>query len=113
MLLCSRTGARHGPGRTVRETGGEEAPQSLVRSGTDPAPPAREDRAAMIELVLTVCLVASPGACRDERPEFGATSLMGCVVQGQALAARWLEDHPHFTLSRWRCESNIPRQARI
>ena len=66
----------------------------------------------MIHLVLTVCLAASPGTCKEERPGFEG-SLMACFMEGQVAAARWLAQHPAYTLSRWRCEANRPRQYPI
>ena len=38
---------------------------------------------------------------------------MACATQGQMVAAQWLSQHPAFTLSRWRCEVNLPRQEKI
>ncbi len=64
----------------------------------------------MIELVLTVCLLSAPDSCREERTDFVAQSLMGCVTQGQMYAARWLAERPALRLSRWRCLSNVPRE---
>ncbi len=40
-------------------------------------------------------------------------SVMACMTQGQMVAAQWLSQHPAFTLSRLRCEANVPRQERI
>jgi hypothetical protein len=67
----------------------------------------------LIELVMLVCLAASPTECREERPRTEINSVMACATQGQMVAAQWLSQHPAFTLSRWRCEVNIPRQAKI
>ena len=67
----------------------------------------------LIELVMLVCLAASPTVCREERPLCEITAVMACAAQGQMVAARWLSQHPAFTLSRWRCEVNLPRQAKI
>ena len=66
----------------------------------------------MIHLVLTVCLAASPASCKEERPTFDG-SLLACATQGQLLAARWLSEHPAYTLTRWRCEANKPRETPI
>ena len=71
------------------------------------------DAPALIALVMVVCLAASPTECREERPHTEIASVMACAAQGQMVAARWLSQHPAFTLSRWRCEVNVPRQARI
>lgn len=67
----------------------------------------------LIELVMLVCLAAAPAECREERPATEINSVMACATQGQMVAARWLAEHPAFTLSRWRCEVNVPRQAKI
>lgn len=67
----------------------------------------------MIDLVMTVCLLATPAACREERSEFDAVSLMSCMTQGQFYAARWIDEHPAYRLSRWRCEQRNTRQLPI
>lgn len=67
----------------------------------------------MIELVITVCLLASPGSCRDERPDFTGDSILSCMTQGQVYAARWLAEHPAYSMSRWRCQPVGARQTPI
>ena len=67
----------------------------------------------LIELVMVVCLAAAPTECREERPLTEINSVMACASQGQMVAAHWLSQHPAFTLNRWRCEVNVPRQAKI
>ena len=71
------------------------------------------DSLPVIDLVMIVCLAASPTECREERPVTEIQSVMACATQGQMVAARWLAHHPSFTLSRWRCEVNLPRQEKI
>jgi hypothetical protein len=66
----------------------------------------------LIALVLTVCLAAAPTTCKEERPFFDG-SLLACATQGQLLAARWIAEHPAYTLNRWRCEANKPRETPI
>lgn len=66
----------------------------------------------MIQLVLIVCLAASPTSCKEERPNFDG-SLLSCATQGQLLAAQWLAEHPAYTLNKWRCEANRPRETPI
>lgn len=58
----------------------------------------------MITLVLVVCLSATPDVCREERPPIDAVSAMYCMVQGQQIAAEWLEEHPKWRLIAWRCQ---------
>jgi hypothetical protein len=39
-------------------------------------------------------------------------SPMGCIMAAQPLAAQYLEEHPAYKLSSWRCEiSNRPERA--
>jgi hypothetical protein len=66
----------------------------------------------LIALVLTVCLASAPSSCKEERPFFDG-SLLTCATQGQMLAARWIAAHPAYTLNRWRCEANRPRETPI
>ena len=58
----------------------------------------------MITLVLIVCLSASPEICREERPPIDGVNAMGCMVQGQRIAAQWVEEHPKWRLAGWRCQ---------
>ena len=66
----------------------------------------------MIQLVLTVCLAAAPTTCKEERPFFEG-SMLACATQGQFVAARWIAEHPAYTLARWRCEANTRRETPI
>lgn len=56
----------------------------------------------MIELTLTVCLLAAPSDCRQERVPFEG-SIFVCALQGQQAAQEWLASHPKWRLQRWRC----------
>lgn len=64
----------------------------------------------MTELVLVFCLLSSPGSCQEQRPEVPDLSPIACLTQGQQIAQEWLNDHPKWTLSGWRCEENVPRR---
>jgi hypothetical protein len=65
----------------------------------------------MVHLVLTLCLMAAQQQCRDDRPLLEDMSVMACMMRGQQIAEEWLEDHPKWVLSRWRCEGNVPREV--
>ena len=67
----------------------------------------------MIELVITVCLLASPGSCREERPDFNGDSVLACMTQGQIHVARWLTEHPAYGIKNWRCQPASTRQMPI
>jgi hypothetical protein len=59
----------------------------------------------MMTLILVVCLSATPNVCKEERPIVEAMSPMGCMVQGQQIAAEWVEEHPKWQLSEFRCQA--------
>jgi hypothetical protein len=58
----------------------------------------------MLSLILTVCLAAAPDTCQEERPPVEPASAVTCMMQGQEIAAEWLNEHPKWVLSAWRCE---------
>ena len=65
----------------------------------------------MMTLILVVCLSSTPNVCREERPPIDAVSPMACMVQGQQIAAEWLEEHPKWQLAAWRCQFGRREQA--
>ncbi len=58
----------------------------------------------MTSLILLVCLAASPAVCREEYPPVEVDSGVACLVEGQMIAAEWLEEHPKWALKGWRCK---------
>jgi hypothetical protein len=64
----------------------------------------------MVHLVLTFCMLAWQTHCTEERPLLHELSLGACMIQGQQVAQEWLESHPKWMLSRWRCEKDVPRE---
>jgi hypothetical protein len=75
------------------------------RSGIDQA------ENTMISLILVVCLATTPDVCREENPPIDGVSPMVCMVQGQQIAAEWIEDHPKWSLRAWRCRYGRPEKA--
>ena len=65
----------------------------------------------MISLILVVCLATAPDVCREEAPPVDAVSPMICMVQGQQIAAEWIEEHPKWSLQAWRCRYGRPEKA--
>lgn len=59
----------------------------------------------MIELFLVVCLVSDPDRCSVERPAFQEpfVNVMACSRNGMFRAAEWAEQHPKYTVRRWKC----------
>lgn len=56
----------------------------------------------MIELVMTVCLLAAPEDCRKERLPFNGP-LRACALAGQFEAATWEANHHGWRVKRWSC----------
>ncbi len=58
-----------------------------------------------INLILTVCAVASPANCEERNLVFSSNfSLRQCVVAAQPYIAQWVGEHPNWTAVKWRCE---------
>jgi hypothetical protein len=56
-------------------------------------------------LVLTVCTLAKPETCGEERFTLSSDtgSLHGCMIRAQPFMAQWAGDHPALRIARWRC----------
>ncbi len=67
----------------------------------------------MVQLVLIYCLSKDALSCVERRPVLDmAPSPMACMMAAQPLAAQYLEEHPAYKLTSWRCEiSNRPQRA--
>ena len=49
----------------------------------------------MVDLILTVCLIANPGNCRDEHLYFESRgSLFQCMMLAPSEIAKWSQEHP-------------------
>jgi methionine aminopeptidase len=60
----------------------------------------------LIELVVTVCVLALPSHCEDQHFPFSANmSLNQCVMNAQPSIAQWINEHPKWLAVRWRCDS--------
>jgi hypothetical protein len=57
----------------------------------------------VIEIVLTVCLLAAPDDCRREHVPFPGGIVMCAGRGGQEVAAEWIAAHPKYRLRRYRC----------
>ncbi|TIP68838.1 MAG: hypothetical protein E5X58_48475, partial [Mesorhizobium sp.] len=48
----------------------------------------------MVDLILTVCLIADPSNCRDEHLYFESRgSLVQCMVLAPSEIAKWSQEH--------------------
>ncbi len=58
----------------------------------------------MVDLIVTLCLLANPGACTDKHMLFESSgSLEACERQAQPYLATWIQQHPYFRVARYRC----------
>ncbi|MCK0208707.1 hypothetical protein MWN33_11780 [Starkeya koreensis] len=59
-----------------------------------------------MELILSVCLIASPGTCREEPVPVGLESRPAsfqCMIDAPVVIAEWSETHPKWRVTKWRC----------
>ncbi|MER9254222.1 hypothetical protein NKI59_20770 [Mesorhizobium sp. M0598] len=65
----------------------------------------------MVDLILTVCLSANPGNCRDEHLYFESRgSLFQCMFLAPAEIAKWSQEHPSLKVVCWKCA--VPSKER-
>jgi len=58
----------------------------------------------MLSLILVVCLSGTSDVCHEERPLVDLASPMSCLIEGQQIAAEWIEEHPKWRVQGWRCQ---------
>lgn len=60
----------------------------------------------MIEIVLSVCLLAEPNRCKQEHVTAISESLtpFECLRFGQLETVKWAEAHPKWSVRRWSCQ---------
>ena len=63
----------------------------------------------MFAIVISACLVADPGVCKDYRiPLDEQISSARCMLDAQPHFAKWMESHPGWQITRWKCApSNV------
>lgn len=67
-----------------------------------------------MELILSVCLLASPATCKEEAlPLAGEQPRLAsqCLVSAPAVIAEWADTHPRWRVMKWRC-GDAPGKAR-
>lgn len=69
----------------------------------------------MIELILSTCLVADPVRCKDVTLSFAEAAVTphACMLYGQSEIAKWMEGHPNWSVTHWRCGRVDRTVARI
>lgn len=59
-----------------------------------------------MELILSICLIASPGTCREEPVSVGIElppAPTQCMMGALPAIAEWSETHPKWKVTSWRC----------
>lgn len=59
----------------------------------------------MVEIVLSICLIATPANCKDVALTYMAGSItpQQCMFRGQAEIAKYLQGHPKWRVKKWTC----------
>ncbi|NEU12557.1 hypothetical protein G3T14_10455 [Methylobacterium sp. BTF04] len=64
-------------------------------------------------ILLSICLVAHPAQCREDRIDlsFESRSPTVCLRNSQSAIAKWQAEHPDWHVNRWRCavRENLPK----
>ena len=59
----------------------------------------------MIEVIMTVCALANPSQCEEQHLQYaGQGSLRQCTMSAQPYMAQWINEHPKWSIVRWRCD---------
>lgn len=60
----------------------------------------------MLELILSVCLLADPSRCKDVMltgDDVASATPYGCLRAGPPESAKWIEANPKWSFRRWSC----------
>ncbi|ARE39116.1 hypothetical protein RGUI_0975 [Rhodovulum sp. P5] len=57
----------------------------------------------MVQLLFIACTGLSHPSCEERSMIFTDITPMTCVMGAQPELAKWAEEHPNWTVSRWRC----------
>jgi hypothetical protein len=59
----------------------------------------------LIAIVFTVCALAQPNDCQQERLDYlSGGSLRECLVSAQPYIAQWIGEHPKWSVKNYHCE---------
>lgn len=64
----------------------------------------------MMTLFMTVCLIASPDRCKEERVMIAEHSVtpMQCMHASMPMIARWRGEHIAWRVVKWKCQTERP-----
>ncbi len=66
----------------------------------------------MVELLFIACLTGSPDVCEERNLLYYGVTPMSCMLGAQGELAKWAEQHPGQTISRWSCRSQRPGEQK-
>lgn len=66
-------------------------------------------------ILMSICLLADPGQCREERLSFSfeESNPFACMVHSQGKIAEWQQGHPDYRVARWTCTARGLASERI
>jgi len=67
----------------------------------------------MVELIFVACLMATPNECEERALVFVDISTSTCVMGAQPELAKWVNTHPNWSVSRWKCQTVDQSSRRI
>ncbi|QDL93915.1 hypothetical protein FDP22_18725 (plasmid) [Paroceanicella profunda] len=68
----------------------------------------------MIELIFVACLQSSPSVCEQKAVQYvEPISPLACAMGAQPELAKWVESHPGWSISQWKCQSVRDREIHI
>lgn len=60
-----------------------------------------------VAIVFTVCALAHPDRCEEQRIEYVWHGTLGECAQGaQPYLAQWIGEHPNWTIKEYHCEAS-------
>jgi len=61
----------------------------------------------VVAIVFTVCALAHPDQCEEQRLEYvWHGSVRECVQDAQPYLAQWIGEHPNWTIKKYHCEGS-------
>jgi len=57
----------------------------------------------MIELLFVACLATSPDDCNENSLLYSDVTPMMCVMGAQPELAKWIQTHPQYKVTSWKC----------
>jgi hypothetical protein len=60
----------------------------------------------MLAIIISACLVADPGTCRDYRvPLDMGIDPTSCAMHAPPHFAQWADEHPGWRIVKWHCST--------